>query len=279
MAVAKRIAAGILVLAATVSISGCSGGGFSLSDEDRALYEKIIGSETEKFLDLNPDYHIGYKLTFAELTGDEHAEMIITMCTEDRNSLDYIYTINDGEIEMMNSWHSGSMLDGNLLADRDGGMWNEYRFSPEVEGAKVNYYTITRLGNSGALYFDFLTVTAKESEAFTAGIDRIMMMKEGNHYLSDEDIEKYRDGSGYGFYAIDYHNLLELDEDFSEELENGIISSDLDTNSYIVNKKTYDIIHDAYYNLFTDPRIPALTSELIAEPTGYDLSNLKRAAF
>ncbi len=31
--------------------------------------------------------------------------------------------------------------------------------------------------------------------------------------------------------------------------------------------------------MFTDPRIPSLTFELIAEPTGYDLSNLKKAAF
>lgn len=270
-------AAGFLVFAA-VLMCGCSDEGFSLSNEDRALYEKIIESEAERFLELNPDYHIGYKLTFAELTGDEHAEMIITMCTENRNSLDYIYTINEGEVEIMNSWHSGSMLDGNLLADGDGEIWHEYRFSPEVDGAEVNSYMITRLGNSGATYFDFLTVTAKEVEAFNAGIDRILVM-DGKHYLSDDDIEKYRDGSKYGFYAIDYRNLLEIGDDFIEELEDGIISADIFINSLIVDKKTYDIIHDAYYDRFTDVRVPALTSELITEPAGFDLSKLKKTAF
>lgn len=274
----KRCAAVFLVLAA-VSMCGCSDEGFSLSDEDRVLYEKIIESEAERFLELNPDNHVGYKLTFAELTGDEHAEMIITMCTEDRNSLDYIYTINEGEVEIMNSWHHGSMLDGNLLADGDGEMWNEYRFSPEVDGAEVNSYMITRLGNSGAPYFDFLTVTAKESEAFNAGIDRILVMDEGKHYLSEDDIEKYRDGSKYGFYAIEYHNMLEIDEGFTDELEKGIISGDIFINSFIVDKKTYDIIHDAYYDRFVDPRVPALTSELITEPAGFDLSKLKKTAF
>ena len=274
-----KCAVGFLVLAAAVIMCGCSDEGFSLSDEDRALYEKIIESEAESFLELNPDYHIGYKLTFAELTGDEHAEMIITMCTKDRNSLDYIYTINAGEVERMNAWHSGSMLDGNLLADGDGEMWNEYRFSPEVDGAEVNSYMITRLGNSGATYFDFLTVTAKEVEAFNAGIDRILVMDEGKHYLSNDDIEKYRDGSKYGFYAIEYHNLLEIDESFTDELEKGIISSDIFIESFIVDKKTYDIIYDAYYDRFTDVRVPALTSELITEPAGFDLSKLKKTAF
>lgn len=277
----KKTAAAILVFM-TISMCGCSGESFSLSDEDRALYEEIIESEAERFLELNPDYHIGYKLTFAELTGDEHAEMIITMCTETRNSGDYVYTINNGEIEMMNSWLNGNILDGNLLADKDGELWNEYRFSPEVDGADVNYYTITRFGDCGALYFDFLTVTAKESAAFIAGIDRIMMMNEGSHYLSDEDTKKYRDGSGYGFYAIDYRNLLdliELDKDFTEELRNGMISSDPGMNTFIVNKKTYDVIHDAYYDMFTDQRVPALTSELFTEAAGFDLSKLKKTSF
>lgn len=52
-------AAGLLTAA---GLCGCGGERYTLSDEDKALYGAVIEQETSELLELNPDYHIGYRL-------------------------------------------------------------------------------------------------------------------------------------------------------------------------------------------------------------------------
>ncbi len=249
---------------------GCGGERYTLSDEDKALYGAIIEQETSELLELNPDHEIGYRLTFAELTGDEHAEMIITMCTESRNNTDYIYTIKDGKVYGEASWIYPA-LDGNLLVDEEGTVFNHFDYSPEIDGAEISFGYVTRYGNGHSPYFDYAAVTSADKDAFIAGVDRVMWMGEGYHFIPDDELQKYETGSGYGFYAFEMYEALRLDETAADE----VITVDISTNALVIGKETYDRLMEKEFEGLTDKNIPALTSEVITAPDGFDFSALK----
>lgn len=265
-----RIGGAAAVLLMAVGLCGCGGEKYTLSDEDKALYGAVIEQQTAKLLELNPDYHIGYRLTFAELTGDEHAEMIITMCTEKGSSGDYLYTIKDGEVTGEFSWQNPA-LDGNLLVDEDGTVYNHFVYSPEIDGAKASYGYLTRFGNSPTAYFDFAEVTSNDKDAFIAAVDRVMWRLEGYHFIAEDELEKYKSGNGYSFCAFEFHDALRLDETAFDEA----IATDLSTNALIVSRETYDRLMEKELAGLTDKKIPALTSDVITSPGGFDLSALK----
>lgn len=243
---------------------------YTLSEEDKALYSAVIEQQAAELLALNPDYHIGYRLTFAELTGDEHAEMIITMCTEKGNSGDYLYTIKDGKVTGEFSWQYPA-LDGNLLVDEDGTVYEHYVFSPEIDGAKASYGYLTRYGNSPAAYFDFAEVTSNDKDAFIKAVDRVMWRAEGYHFIAEDELEKYKSENGYCFCAFELFVALNLDETVIDEA----IATDLSMSTLIVSRETYDRLMEKEFAGLTDKKIPALTSDVITSPDGFDLSALK----
>lgn len=265
-----RLFSAAAVLLMTAGLCGCGGEKYTLSAEDKALYGEVISQQAEELLALNPGYHTGYRLTFAELTGDEHAEMMITMCTDKGNSTDYLYTIKDGAVTGEFSWQN-PVLDGNLLADEDGTVYEHYVFSPETDGAKASYGYLTRFGNSPAAYFDFAEVTSDDKDAFIKAVDRVMWRLEGYHFIAEDELEKYKTGNGYSFCAFELFNALSLDETVIDEA----IATDLSMSTVIISRETYDRLMEKALAGLTDKEIPALTSDVITNPGGFDLSALK----
>lgn len=257
--------------------SGCadnsgkpSVGKLVLSDEDKALYGEMIGGSAKELLELNPDTHIGFRITFAELNGDDHAEMIITMCTEKGNSVDYIYTIEENQVTGLNSWLNPT-LDSSLFTDSEGTLYENYVIERDFNDADVTIGYVTRFGNSHAAYFDYASVTATDKDAFLAGVDRVMWMADGYHFIQDDELQNYTNGSGYSFYAFEFQEALRLDESSYDE----IMTSDLSTHALIFNKQTYDRLMKKEFEGLTPKYIPALSTDVITSPDGFDFSLLK----
>ena len=64
---------------------------------------------------------------------------------------------------------------------------------------------------------------------------------------------------------------MNLDETVIDEA----ISTDLSMSTVIVSRETYDRLMEKSLAGLTDKEIPALTSDVITTPDGYDLSGLK----
>lgn len=245
-------------------------GKFVLSEEDKELYGAMISDRAKELLELNPDTDIGFRITFAELNGDDHAEMIMTMCTEKGNAVDYIFTIEENEVTGVNSWLN-PVLDSSLFTDSEGTLYENYVTERDINGADVTIGYVTRFGNSHAAYFDYASVTANDQEAFIAGVDRVMWRAEGYHFIQDDEIEKYKDGSGYGFYAFELREALQLDENAYDE----IVASDISPDTLVFTRQTYDRLMEKEFEGLTPKHVPALSTDVITSPDGFDFSLLK----
>ncbi len=245
-------------------------GKFVLSEEDKALYGAMIGDRAKELLELNPDTDIGFRITFAELNGDDHAEMIMTMCTEKGNAVDYIFTIEETEVTSVNSWLN-PVLDSSLFTDSEGTLYENYVTERDINGADVTVGYLTRYGNSHSAYFDYASVTANDQEAFIAGVDRVMWRTEDYHFIQDDELENYKDGSGYSFYAFELWETLRLDENAYDE----IVASELSPDALVFNKQTYDRLMEKEFAGLTPKYIPALSTDVITSPDGFDFSMLK----
>lgn len=245
-------------------------GKFVLSEEDKELYGAMISDRAKELLELNPDTDIGFRITFAELNGDDHAEMIMTMCTEKGNAVDYIFTIEENEVTGVNSWLN-PVLDSSLFTDSEGTLYENYVTERDINGADVTVGYLTRYVNSHSAYFDYASVTANDQEAFIAGVDRVMWRAEGYHFIQDDELEKYKDGSGYGFYAFELREALQLDENAYDE----IVASDISPDTLVFTRQTYDRLMEKEFEGLTQKHVPALSTDVITSPDGFDFSLLK----
>lgn len=253
-------------------ISGSAvGTGYSLSDEDMALYNsRIIGQLAKDLMDLNPGIYTGFRVTFADLSGDDSAELILTMCNDRGNSCDYICTAGENGIAPVNSWHY-PVLDGKLMIDSNGDLFNYCVLSMEYNGAEISIGYLTRYENSPEAYFDFSAVTADNAGAFIDGVDRALWRSEDYHFITDDRLEQYMDGSGYGLYAINMYNAIELDENATDIA----IDVDLSTKCLTFTKQDYDRLMEKQLYGLADRKLPALSTDVISSPDGFDFSMLK----
>lgn len=53
------------------------------------------------------------------------------------------------------------------------------------------------------------------------------------------------------------------------------ITFDISTNALVIGKETYDRLMEKEFEGLTDKNIPALTSDVITAPDGFDFSALK----